>query len=105
MSAFELAGIYQSNKYALEPAFTYLEDSVLKTLTYTTFTTKLKRTLDLCGYDSSRFSEHSFRGGGASFALHCGVPNDYIKLHGDCKSTACERYLDQALRCKLEAIN
>ena len=96
---------HQSNKYALEPACTYLEDGVLKTLAYITLTTKLKRTLDFCGYDTSRFSEHSFRRGDASFALHCGVPSDYIKLHGDWKSTACERYLDQALRCKLEAIN
>ena len=47
-----------------------MEEGVLKTLTYTTFTTKLKRTLDLCGYDSSPFSGHYFRRGGASFALH-----------------------------------
>ena len=102
--AFKLAGVYQSNKSASAPAFTYLEDGVLKTLTYTTFTTKLKRTLDLCGYDSSRFSGHSFRRGGASFALHCGVPSDYIKLQGDWKSTAYERYLDHSLRYKLEAV-
>ena len=102
--AFKLAGVYQSNKSASEPAFTYLDDGVLKTLTYTTFTTKLKRILDLCGYDSSRFSGHSFRQGGASFALHCGVPSDYIKLQGDWKSTAYERYLDHSLRYKLEAV-
>ena len=102
--AFKLAGVYQSNKSASEPAFTYLEDGVLKTLTYTTFTTKLKRILDLCGYDSSRFSGHSFRQGGASFALHCGVPSDYIKLQGDWKSTEYKRYLDHSLRYKLEAV-
>ena len=45
--AFKLAGVYQSNKSASEPAFT---------LTHTRFTTKLKRTLDLCGYDSSRLA-------------------------------------------------
>ena len=100
--AFKLAGVYQSNKSASEPAFTYLEDGVLKT--YTTFTTKVKRILDLCGYDSSRFSEHSFRRGGASFALHCDVPSDYIKLEGDWKSTAYERYLDHSLPYKLEAV-
>ena len=63
---------------------------MLKTLTYATFKTKLKRALDRCGYDSSRFSGHSFRGGGASFALHCGLPNDYIKLHADWKLTGYE---------------
>ena len=40
-----------------------MEEGVLKTLTYTIFTTKLKRTLDLCGYDSSPFSGHYFRRG------------------------------------------
>ena len=77
---------------------------VLKTLTYTTSTTKLKRTLDLCGYDSSPFSGHYFSRGGASFALHCGVPSDYVKLQGEWKSTAYERYLDHSLRYNLKAL-
>ena len=81
-----------------------MEEGVLKTLTYTTFTTKLKRTLDLCGYDSSPFSRHYFRRGGTSFALHCGVPSDYVKLQGEWKSTAYERYLDHSLRYNLEAL-
>ena len=42
--------------------------------------------------------------GFASFTLHCGVPSDCIKLHGDWKSTAYERYLDHSLRYKLEAV-
>ena len=46
----------------------------------------------------------TFRLVGASFALHCSVPNDNIKLQGDWKSTAYDRYLDNALRYKLEAI-
>ena len=81
-----------------------MEEGVLKTLTYIIFTTRLNRTLDLCGYDSSPFSGHYFRRGGASFALHCGVPSDYIKLQGDWKSTAYECYLDHSLRYNLEAV-
>ena len=81
-----------------------MEEGVLKTLTYTIFTTKLKRTLDLCGYNSSPFSGHYFRRGVASFALHCGVPSDYIKLQGDWKSTAYERYLDHSLRYNFVAV-
>ena len=58
-------------------------DGILKTPTYITFTTKQKQTLDFCGYDSSRFSGHSFRRGGTSFALHCGVPKNNTKLQGE----------------------
>ena len=50
------------------------------------------------------FSGHSFRRGTASFALHCGVPSDYIKLQGNWKLTAYKRYLDHSLRCNLEAV-
>ena len=67
-------------------------------------TSKLKQTLDKCGLHTLRFSGHSFRRGGATFALHCGVPSDYIKLQGDWKSNAYERYLDSSLRYKLETI-
>ena len=42
--------------------------------------------------------------GGASFALNCGVPSDYIKLQDNWKLTAYERYLDHSLRYNLEAV-
>ena len=102
--AFKLAGVYQSTEHASAPAFTYREGSALKALTYASFTNKLKLTLDKCGLDSALFSGHSFRRGGATFALHCGVPSDYIKLQGDWKSNAYERYLDHSLRYKLETV-
>ena len=73
--AFKLAGVYQSTTHAFEPAFTYREGSALKALTYSTF------------------------------ALHCGVPSDYIKLQGDWKSNAHERYVDHSLRYKLVTVN
>ena len=102
--AFKLAGVYQSTRHSAEPAFTYLDGGALKALTYSTFTNKLKQTLDKCGFSSSHFSGHSFRRGGATFALNCGVPGDYIKLQGDWKSTAYERYLDRSLRYELETV-
>ena len=102
--AFNLAGVYRSPRHSAEPAFMYLDGDILKALTYSTFTSKLKETLDKCGFNSSHFSGHSFRRGGASFALHCGVPCDYIKLQGDWKSNAYERYLDRSLLYKLETV-
>ena len=65
---------------------------------------KLKQTLDKCGLESLRTSGHSFRRGGATFALQCGVPSDYFKLLGDWKSNAYERYFDRSLCYKLETI-
>ena len=96
--------MYQSKKHAFAPAFVYKEGGTLKVLTYSKFTSKLKETLDKCGIDSWNFSGHSFRRGGATFALHCGVPSDYIKLQGDWKSNAYECYLDHSLRYKLETV-
>ena len=42
--------------------------------------------------------------GGASFALHCGVPSDYIKLQDNWKLAAYERYLDHSLSYNLGAV-
>ena len=61
--AFKLAGVYQSTENASAPSFTYREGSALKALTYASFTNKLKLALDKCGFDSARFSGHSFRRG------------------------------------------
>ena len=82
-----------------------VEDSVLKTLTYTTFTTKLKRTHWISAATIARVSLNTSSGEGVLY-LPCFAVclNDYIKLQGDWKSTAYERYLDHALRYKLEAI-
>ena len=59
-----------------------LDGGTLKVLTYSNITGKLKETLHKCGIESTHFSGHSFRRGEANFALHCGVPSDYIKLQG-----------------------
>ena len=63
-------------------------------LTHHQFTAKLQACLKLVGLDASRFSGHSFRRGGAMWALQCGLPVDLIKVQGDWRSNACERYLE-----------
>ena len=66
-------------------------------LTHTAFVSYLKKCLLKIGLDPSQFSGHSFRRGGAFFALQCGIPADWIKLQGDWASNAYERYLDPSL--------
>lgn len=72
-------------------------------LTHKRFTAKLHSCLTEAGHQASSYSRHSFRRGGASFALQCGVPVDLNKLQGDWNSNAYERYfqLSFALRKKL----
>ncbi|CAC5393969.1 unnamed protein product [Mytilus coruscus] len=49
------------------------------------------------GINSSQYSGHSFRRGGASFALECGLPGEVIQAHGDWRSDAYKAYLDPSL--------
>ena len=66
-------------------------------LTHNQFTDKLRACLSVVGLDATKFSGHSFRKGGDTFALQCGLPVNLIKLHGDWRSNACERYLEPSL--------
>ena len=72
-------------------------------LTHKRFTTKLHSCLTEAGYKATSYSGHSFRRGGASWALQCGLPVELIKLQGDWNSNAYERYLQPSfdLRKKL----
>ena len=105
VNAFKLLGAHDSAKLRDGPAFVYTSAGQVKPLTYTTFTTKLKKLLEQCGFDGSQYSGHSFRRGRATFALNCGVPGHYIKLQGDWLSNAYERYLDTSLQYKIMAVN
>lgn len=79
------------------PAFTYSEGSMLLPLTYNKFQSKLKMTLRSAGIDTDKYSGHSFRRGGATYAMRCGIPVELTKAQGDWKSNAYERYLDNAV--------
>ena len=74
-------------------------------LTQKCFTDKLRSCLAQAGYEASSYSGHLFRHAGASYALQCGLPVELIKLQGDWKSNAYERYLEPFfnLRKKLAA--
>ena len=53
--------------------------------------------------DAARdFSSHSFRRGGATWALSCGVPGEIVKLLGDWKSASYLVYLDQIPKTVLD---
>ncbi|XP_060083658.1 uncharacterized protein LOC132562900 [Ylistrum balloti] len=84
------------------PAFVYQSRGTIIPLTYESFLSQLHIILQECGLDPARYSGHSFRRGGASFALECGLPADLIQTQGDWRSDAYKRYLDPSLSLRLK---
>ena len=82
------------------PLFRYSWLGASVPLTQGQFTNKLQSCLNLVGRDASKFSGHSFRRGGAMWALQCGLPVDLIKVQGDWRSNACERYLEPSFELR-----
>lgn len=73
-------------------AFRYIENGKTWILTHDCFTTLLKNSLSSAGVDASKYSGHSFRSSGATFAFECGVSPILIKAQGDWLSDAYLRY-------------
>ena len=71
--------------------------------TYKAFTDILRSILRELGVSSDLYGTHSFRRGGASFALEAGVPLDTISLLGDWKSDAMFLYLHMPLSQRVAA--
>lgn len=76
------------------PLFSYADNGSAIPLTQDRFISKLRGALTYLGYPANKYSGHSFRRGGASLALQCGLPVDLIKIQGDWNSNAYERYLE-----------
>ena len=71
--------------------------------TYREFMGCLQAHLSRLGLSCSQYGSHSFRRGGASFALEAGVPLDSIAIMGDWKSDAIYLYLHMPLSQRLRA--
>ena len=72
------------------PAFSYAASQFI---TYSNFTTCLKKLLGLTGYNPRDYSGHSFRRGGASFLFRLGASILQIQASGDWSSQCFVRYL------------
>jgi len=87
---------------ATAPIFTYMGQGKQMVLTYADFHKRLRSSLALCGINPKDYSAHSFRRGGASLALDCDVPIDLVRMQGDWKSDAYQRYIAPSLSTKLK---
>ena len=65
------------------PAFSYVERSKLKCVTYSGFTKELRRLLDAAGYTATSYAGHSFRCGGATYLYSLGADALIIQASGD----------------------
>ena len=83
-----------------EPCFVLKNGSPL---TYAQFQRLLKTTLRKAGYESSNYSSHSLRAGGINFADRAGVPHAWLKILGDWRSSAYERYLERPTETRDQA--
>ena len=63
-------------------------------ITYSQFTRKLRKCLSKAGFEAKKYSSHSFRSGGATWAHRSGVPGEIIQLLGGWKSDVYKQYLD-----------
>ena len=74
------------------PFFCIPKGLILQPVTAAVFSAAIKRLISHIGSDTSNYSPHSFRCGGATFAFQSGVPDHLIKLHGDWRSDAYQAY-------------
>ncbi len=87
------------------PAFCYMVGGRAVPLTYPVFVKMLKCHLGKLGFPAAQYSGHSFRRGGASWALANNVPGEFIQMLGDWKSQAYREYLDVPLVTKAKQVH
>ena len=83
------------------PAFTFLAMGKTKPMTYGLYVQILRQKLATLGINPSKFVAHSLCRGGTSWAFTSGANSELIKLQGDWKSHAYQRYLDLPLSVRV----
>jgi hypothetical protein len=62
-------------------------------LTHDVFVSRLRDCLRVCGFQPMLYSGHSFRRGGCTMSFEAGLTLVDIKMRGDWRSQAFEKYL------------
>ena len=102
---FHLKKLFEVDIPAEKPAFSFIENGLLKCITYDYFTKKLKSLLTLAGYSPKLYSGHSMRRGGATLLFQLGCSPLLIQALGDWTSDQFLKYcglsLDQRYSAQL----
>ena len=93
--------IIVSGHTSRSPAFLHSGSGHATPITHPAFTAKLRKVLSQADLPASKFSGHSFRRGGATFAFRCGAPVELISLQGDWSSDAVLLYIAQPLERRI----
>lgn len=88
--------LLQISKHQSQNAPLFLQPGTQKALSIPHVRVILASILDVLGYDSTRYSLHSFRKAGASVCYNAGIKLDAIMQHGDWKSESVWRYITPA---------
>ena len=86
-----------------QPAFMIWQGVKKVPYTYPRWQRRFKLLLKRSGRDHTKFSSHSFRRGGATFAFRAGVPAEAVKLMGDWRSDSYLQYLHIPMTTKTSA--
>lgn len=79
-------------------------DGSSQSMLYSNFLRQLRAVLPLCKLNPSNFAGHSFRRGGATWALLQGMSTEVIKLLGDWHSSAYTAYLELPFHARTSAM-
>ena len=85
------------------PLFSYKQAGRTHCITYSVFTSRLKKLLAQSGFAPELYSGHSFRRGGASFLFTLGADPITIKFSGDWLSDSYLNYVSIDLTARLAA--
>ena len=80
-----------------KPAFVLPTSKSVRAVSYADFMLVLRKLVALIGLDPSKFSTHSFRRGGTTYAFQAEVPDILIKAQGDWSSSAYLSYIDMSV--------
>ena len=94
---YHLEKLFSTHIPPLYPAFAYVENGVIKCVTYSRFTSRLKELLTLAGYSPELYSGHSMRRGGATLLFQLGCSPLVIQAVGDWKSDQFLKYCGLSL--------
>lgn len=86
------------------PAFSVPTKKGLEPLTYGQLSALLKQWAHKARLDPKTMTSHCLRRGGASWLSEQGVPDHVVQAIGDWRTLAFKKYIDQALKTRLQAL-
>ena len=87
-----------------DPAYTVPRGNGKFALSYSQYTAVFRKWLAQAGYPAKKYSTHSLRRGGATWAARTGLPPHIIKMMGAWRSQAYLRYIELTLQDKCDAM-